>query len=111
MTDVPRDPHKAVNFIIENAPRMAQAKGQRVYLEQFRKSKKALLMNASKSKTVAEREADAYADAEYIVLLKGLQAAVETEEELKWMLVAAEARVELYRTESANARAQDRATT
>jgi hypothetical protein len=110
MSEVPRDPHKAVNYIIENAPRMAQAKGQRVYLEQFRKSKKALLMNASGSKTVAEREADAYADPEYIALLKGLQAAVETEEELKWMLVAAEARVELYRTESANARAQDRAT-
>lgn len=110
MSDVPRDPHKAVNFIIENAPRMAVAKGQRVYLEQFRKSKKALLMNASKAKTVAERESDAYADSEYIELLKGLQAAVETEEELKWMLVAAEARVELYRTESANARAQDRAT-
>ena len=111
MSDVPRDPHKAVNFMIENAPRMAQAKGQRVYLEQFRKSKKALLMNASTAKTVAEREADAYAHHEYIDLLHGLQAAVELEEELKWMLVAAEARVELYRTESANARAQDRATT
>lgn len=95
--------------MIENAPRMAQAKGQRVYLEQFRKSKKALLMNASAAKTIAERESEAYAHPEYIELLKGLQAAVELEEELKWMLVAAEARVELYRTESANARAQDRA--
>lgn len=109
MSDVPRDPHKAINFMIENAENMATAKGERVFLEQFRKSKKALLMNASTSKTVAEREADAYAHPEYIQLLEGLRAAVEREEHLKWMLTAAEARVELYRTESANARAQDRA--
>jgi hypothetical protein len=109
MADVPRDPHKAINFMIENAGGMAAAKGERVYLEQFRKSKKALLMNASTAKTIAEREADAYSHPEYIQLLEGLRVAVEREEQLKWMLTAAEARVELYRTESANARAQDRA--
>lgn len=38
------DPHKAVDYIIKNAGKFAQAKANRVYLEEFRKSKKALLM-------------------------------------------------------------------
>ena len=37
-------PYKAIEFILENAPKFAQAKAQRVYLEEFRKTKKALLM-------------------------------------------------------------------
>ena len=40
------DPNKAVDYIIANAGKYAQAKAQRVYLEHFRSSKKALLMAA-----------------------------------------------------------------
>ena len=37
-------PYKTVDFILENAPRYAKAKAERIYLEEFRKTKKALLM-------------------------------------------------------------------
>jgi hypothetical protein len=105
------DPHQAVDYIIKNAPKFAKAKSERVYLEEFRKSKKALLMGQSGESAANAQERYAYAHAEYLALLEGLKAAVEVEERLRWDLIAAQARVEIWRTESANNRAQDRATT
>ena len=37
-------PHNAVDFILKRAADYAKAKSQRVHLEEFRKSKKSLLM-------------------------------------------------------------------
>lgn len=104
------NPHKAVDFIIATAPKFAKAKAERVYLEQFRSSKKALLMGQSEAKSAVEREQHAYAHPEYVQLLEGLRAAVEIEERLKWELVAAQARIEVFRTQEATARAEGRAT-
>ena len=53
---------------------------------------------------------EAYADVEYIELIKGLSVAVEKEEGLRWGLVAAQARIEVFRTLEASNRAIDRAT-
>ena len=104
-----RSPDEAVNYIIRNAGKFAQAKAERVYLEEFRKSKKAILMSQSDAKTSSEREQYAYSHAEYLELLEGLKSAVEVEEKLRWEMIAAQARVEIWRTRSANNRAQDRA--
>ena len=104
-------PHDvAVSFIYSNAPVFAQAKANRVYLEEFRKSKKALLMGECDAQAVNAREQYAYSHHDYIALLDGLKAAIETEETLKWQMVAAQARIEIWRTESANNRSIDRAT-
>ena len=105
-----RDPHKAVDYIIANAKKFAKAKSERVYLEEYRKSLKALLMKRSLEDTIGAQEREAYAHAEYQQLLQGLKAAVETEEKLRWDLIAAQARVEIWRTEQANNRAEGRAT-
>jgi len=110
MSALPRDPQKAITFIYENAPRYAQAKAQRIQIENFMKSKRALLMNASGAKTVSEREAEAYAHPEYIELGKGLAAAVEIEETLKWQMTSAELAVEVWRSQEASNRRIDRAT-
>lgn len=105
--------HKTVEFIIENAPTFGKAKAQRVYLEEFRKSKKALLMrqammNGIEAANAQEREA--YANDEYRQLLAGLSEAIETEETLRWKLEAARIAVEVWRSEQATARLQNRAT-
>ena len=110
MSDRHTDPHLAVDYIIANAAKFAKAKAARVYLEEFRKSKKALLMKASTESSGVAQERDAYAHPEYQELLAGLREAVEVEERLKWDLIAAQARVEIWRTEQANARAEGRAT-
>ena len=102
------NPHDAIDYIIKHSGEFAAAKADRVYIEEFRKSKKALMMKDSRETTSAGQERDAYAHSEYIDLLAGLKAAVEKEEVLKWMLVAAQARIEVWRTEQANNRTQDR---
>jgi len=104
------DPHDAVDYIIKHAKQFADAKAQRVYLEEFRKSKKALLMKQSIEGALGAQERDAYAHAEYVELLKGLKEAVAIEEKLRWDLIAAQARIEIFRTESANNRMIDRST-
>lgn len=104
------DPHQAIDYIIKHAKQFAEAKAQRVYLEEFRKSKKALLMKQSLESAIGAQERDAYAHPEYIELLKGLKIAVENEEKLRWDLIAAQARIEVYRTQQANLRAEGKAT-
>ena len=104
------DPHDAVNYIIKHARQFADAKAQRVYLEEFRKSKKALLMKQSIEGALGAQERDAYAHAEYVELLKGLKEAVAIEEKLRWDLIAAQARVDIWRTEQANLRNEGKAT-
>jgi hypothetical protein len=105
-----RDPNRAVDYIIANARRFAEAKSQRVYLEEYRKSLKAILMKRSLEDTIGAQEREAYAHEEYKQLLEGLRAAVEIEEKLRWDLIAAQARIEIWRTDSANQRAEGRAT-
>ena len=102
------DPTLAVEYIIHNAGKFAAAKAQRIFLEEFRKSKKALLMCESAAKSAVEREQHAYSHPEYIGLLEGLKAAIEIEERLRWELIAAQARIEIWRTQCANNRSQDR---
>jgi hypothetical protein len=46
-----------------------------------------------------------------VTLLEGLRAAVETEEELRWALVAAQARIDVWRSQEASARQEVRAAT
>ena len=60
------------------------------------------------AKSAATQERDAYAHPEYMELLQGLKDAVEAEETLRWMIVAAQAKVEVWRSLGANQRAQDK---
>lgn len=104
------NPHKAIDYILANGSKFASAKAQRVYLEEFRKSKKAILMAQSSETTAVAREQWAYAHPDYIALLEGIREAVEVEEKLRWDLIAAQARVEVWRSEEASSRAEGRAT-
>lgn len=104
------DPHSAVDYILANAGKFSKAKAERVYLEEFRKSKKSLLMKASPESSGIAQERDAYAHPEYLALLDGLKAAVEVEEGLRWALIAAQLRVDIWRSQEASNRATDRST-
>jgi len=107
------NPNKVVEFLLKNAGKYAKAKSERIYIEEFRKSKKALLMQMAQLKgveTMAAQERDAYANEEYQELLKGLKEAVEVEEKLRWQLIAAQLKVDIWRTEQANNRLIDKGT-
>lgn len=108
-----KDINDAVNYLYTHGKKYGEAKAHRVYLEEFRKSQKAMLMKTAmaegRAKTSAAAEMEAYADPAYIKILAGLQEAVEREETFRWGLVSAQARIEVYRTQSANDRAMDKA--
>lgn len=104
------DPHEAVDFILKNAGKFSKAKAERVYIENFMRSKKALLMKESPESSGIGQERDAYAHPEYIALGDGLKEAVEVEEALRWALVAAQLRVDIWRSQEASNRATDRST-
>jgi hypothetical protein len=105
-----RDPHKAVDFIRDNAELYAKAKAERIYTEEFRKSLKAILMKKSGENAVNAQEREAYAHPEYRALLDGLKDAVIIEETLRWKMIAAEARIEVIRTQEATKRMEYKAT-
>jgi hypothetical protein len=79
-------------FIDAQSANHAKAKSQRVYLEEFRKVKKAVLVKEAREKgikTAQERETYAYSHKDYIDLLIGLKVAIEQEESIRWRLMAA----------------------
>ena len=100
-------PEEAADTIREKAPAYGEAKAQRVYLEEFKRSKRALLMKDSLllgEKAVNAQEREALADPEYMQLLKGLAVAIEREETLRWELEAAKLDIEIWRTRQASER-------
>ena len=108
-----KDIDAAVNYLYTHGQKYAEAKAHRVYLEEFRKSQKAMLMKAAmadgKAKTAAAAEMEAYADSAYVKILAGLQEAVEREETFRWGLVSAQARIDVWRSTEASNRVMDKA--
>lgn len=92
------NPQKAINYMVENAPLYAQAKANRVFIENYLRTVKARLMN-EETGTLGNKEAYAYAHADYVAQLEALKIATEEEERLKYMLSAAQARIEVWKTQ------------
>ncbi len=88
----------ANDFIRDNASKYASAKSDRVHLQEFRKSKKAMLMN-TKTGPQHERESYAYAHKEYLEVLEGIKIALKKEETLRWQMKAAELKIEMWRSQ------------
>lgn len=103
-------PYKALDFIRDNAPMYAQAKAHVIYMTEYRKSLKAMLMNKCNAKTQSEKEAFAYAHQEYREHLAALATAIEEAERLRWLMVGAEAKIEVWRSLESSARAEGRST-
>ena len=104
------DPNKAVDFIRDNGKHYAAAKAERIYMEEFRKSLKAMLMKQSMETAVNAQEREAYSHPDYVAHLKALRDAVKIEEKLRWEMVAAQARVEVWRSQEASNRIEYKVT-
>jgi hypothetical protein len=106
------DPEECAQTIRDKAPAYGEAKAQRIYLEEFRRSKKALLMKdclAMGIEAANAQEREALASPQYHQVLKGLALAVEKEETLKWEIEAARLDIEIWRTKQATNRLVNRA--
>ncbi len=103
-------PFKALDFIRDNAAPYAQAKANVIYMSEYRKTIKATLMASCSEKTESAKETFAYAHPDYKAHLVALQQAVAEAERLRWLLVAAESKIEVWRSLESSARAEGRST-
>jgi hypothetical protein len=100
------DVDRALDFLQDNAKEAAQARAERAYIEQYRKTLKAEIMKEHLNMPIGGQEREAYADPRYKALLDGLRDAVKADEYHRFMRVAAEAKIEAWRTQSSNARSK-----
>lgn len=105
------DIEKALDYLRDTAEITAKATAERIYMEEYRKSLKAIIMKErsvginGKESTVSAQERDAYADARYIEHLEGLKTAVFVEQQCRFLREAALAKIEAWRSQCANERA------
>lgn len=97
---------QALDWLVKNATPAAQARANRVYMEEFRKSVKADLMAQKSGDALGAQERYAYSHSVYKQHLLDMRTAIEEDERMRWLMVTAEARIEAYRTQQANQRAQ-----
>ena len=110
MTEHDISPFKALDFIRDNAQAYASAKANVVYMTEYRKTIKAMLMASSSEKTESAKETYAYSHNDYKQHLLALQQAVAEAERLRWLMIAAEAKIEVWRSLESSARAEGRST-
>ncbi len=103
------DVEKALCFLRRNANVAAKARADRLYLEEFKKTKKAMLMQqaaeGNPSMTIGVQEREAYAHPEYLELLEGYRVAIENDEKARFGVLAAQITVDAWRTQESNQRA------
>jgi hypothetical protein len=110
MTEKLIDPQAAVDFMIAKSAEYAQAEANKVYMEELRKTIKAEEMKNAEMhgngeyKTAAMQEREAYASPRYRQHLEALKQAVEERERLRWMLIAAQERIAVWRTQETSNR-------
>ena len=96
---------KAVDWLRDNSEKCAKARATRIYLEEYRKSIKAILMSKYPELSVSAQEREAYAHDDYISHLKTLKEAIYQDERLRFFRASAEVKIEAWRTQQANIRA------
>jgi len=73
-----KEPTRAIQYLIDTAPLYSRAKADRIYLDEFRKSRRAQLMSQAGTEVLGKQETFAYAHPDYIQILEGIREAVET---------------------------------
>jgi hypothetical protein len=114
MSDKLIDPQSAVDFMIAQSGKYAEAEANKVYMEELRKTIKAEMMRIAEYegdyKTAAMQEREAYASERYKTHLLALKQAVEERERLRWLLIAAQERIAVWRSMEASNRHVEKAT-
>ncbi len=95
---------KALDYLRDNARDAAQAKANRVYVEEYRKVIKAQLMKEHGAMSAVLQEREAYSDPRYSTHLDAIREAVESDEHHRFLRGAADAKIQAWRTQSSNLR-------
>jgi ABC-type uncharacterized transport system fused permease/ATPase subunit len=100
-----QDVNKAMEWLVGNAERAADARATRLYLEDFTRTIKAEIMSEHIDEPVNAQERHAYADPRYKIHLDGLRVAIKEDERFRWLKDTAIAKLDCWRTQQANFRA------
>ena len=100
---------KALDYIRDNAMAAAKARAEREYITQWRKTVKAQQMKLCHDKMpIAQKEAEAYASDRYIQTLDALRQAIENDEKHRFMMQAAQIKIDAWRTQESSLKAAGR---
>ena len=94
----------ALDYLRDQAGPAAQARANREYCLEFRKVVKAQIMQEHADKPLGAQERDAYADARYCAHLDAIREAVEIDEKHRFLMSAAQTKLDCWRTQSSNER-------
>lgn len=95
---------KALDFLRDTARDAAQARANRAYVEQYRKTLKAQIMKEHGQLSAVLQEREAYSDDRYVQHLEAIREAVQQDEFNRFMREAASAKIQAWQTMSANNR-------
>ena len=100
---------KALDHLRDNAYGDAQMRAERLYMEQWIKTVLAQEQSKSTATSIAASEVDARQSAAYIEALDVYKLAIHKDEEARFMRSAAETKIEAWRTQCSNRRAEGKA--
>tara|TARA_R110000868_G_scaffold30712_4_gene113288 strand:- start:10003 stop:10347 length:345 start_codon:yes stop_codon:yes gene_type:complete len=91
------DPTKAIAYIAQQAEPFAKAKADRIFIENNLRVVKSELVGLEEG-TQGAKDAYAYSHPRYKEQLQALREATEIEEKLLWMMKAAMAKIDVWKT-------------
>ena len=104
------DAESAVDWLRNHAREIAKARAERLYMEQWIKTVKATIQSEQQGLSSAAAETIALASSGYMAALQAYKQAIEADEYLRFAVVAAEAKIEAWRSQESTRRAEGRAT-
>ena len=97
---------RVLSYLRDNAEKDAHARAERLYLEQWLKTILAQEQSKINASSVAAAEMGARISQPYIAALSAYKEAIYEDERRRFLRAAAEAKIEAWRTQSSNERAQ-----
>lgn len=104
------DAERAVDWLGDNASLIAHARAERLYVEQWIKTVKATIQTEQSGMSAAASEIVALSSPQYATALRAYKEAILADERFRFLVVAAEARIEAWRSQESTRRAEGRAT-
>jgi len=95
---------KAVDWIRDTADEAAQARADREYMDEYRKSLRAQIMAEHSELPLTAQEREANSDPRYLAHLEAFREAVYRDERMRWLRVAAETKISVWQSQQRSMR-------
>lgn len=93
-----QDAERALDWLMANAGKAAQARAEREHLDEYKKVLRARLMREAGDVPATVQERQAMSDPQYAEHLEALKVAIEVDEKYRWLRSAAELKISLFQS-------------